>query len=168
MGRLEIYIAFGHRRGSDPVHWMIMLRAPDSTKSTWYHVTGGPSKGTNYELVIQNNKRFKTFSVSDHCYVGGINEQDQNKVKAAAKKVPAQRCQEWTVEVLRNLEKKGLVPVGTRDYWFDRIEASPYSTDGVHGLAGSSGPQWLWDEGQQDYRYWDEGSGGWVWASESN
>lgn len=144
MGKLEIYIAFGHRRGSDPVHWMIMPRTPHST---WYHVTGGPSQGTNYELVIQNNKQFKTFGVSDHCYVGEISGKDQNKVKAATKKVPVQRCQEWTVEVPRNLEKKGLVPVGTRDYWFNQIEASSYSTDGVHGLAGSSGPQWLWDEG---------------------
>ncbi|GAB0139377.1 hypothetical protein EsHS_00000031 [Epichloe bromicola] len=130
--------------------------------------------GTQYNLVIQSPKRYDSHGISAHHYVGELDEKDQKKLKASAQKIPLQRCQEWTVGVLGDLERKGLVATGTTQYWFDQVEPSPYSTDGYHGIpeeaASAMGtmqaPEWIWDEVRGEHRYWDAAAGRWVWASE--
>lgn len=191
MAKLGIWIAFGRRRGRDPLHWMILVAPQDNSGvATWYHVTGGPSQGTEYKVVIQNPKRFDSHGISEHHYVGELDEKDQKKLKASAQKIPAQRCQEWTVGVLGDLERKGLVAEGTAEHWFNQVEPSPYSTDGYHGIQAASSSaagtsrtpvsrapvsrapvsqassEWVWDGARGEYRKWNAMAGRWVWASE--
>lgn len=162
MAKLQLWVAFGKRRGNDPLHWILMVASEDGSDCTWYHVTGGPTLNTAYKLVIQN-KRFKSFGVTEHHYVADIDAKDLNKVKASAQSAPMQRCQRWSVEVLADLERKKLVPAGTAQYWSSRIETSPY--EATAGPSASESP-WVWDKTKKAYRYWDEKAKKWVWEQE--
>lgn len=124
MAELELHVGFGQRRQDDPLHWMLILRAPDDEFCTWYHVTGGPSQGTDYTLMIQGHKRFKSFGIASTTLIGTVPETETNKIKAAAQAVPLQRCQRWTVAVLDKLEKKNLVPAGTSAKFEAQVEPS--------------------------------------------
>ncbi|OAA38531.1 hypothetical protein ISF_09889 [Cordyceps fumosorosea ARSEF 2679] len=171
MAKLQLWIGIGKRRGNDPRHWILILVAPDATESTWYHVTGGPTTSTEYKLVIQN-KRFKSFGIAEHHFVGEIDEKDVRKLKSSAQGVPVQMCQEWAVAVLQDLERKGLLTAGTAQHWSTQVESSQSSSTGHHGIvnpaeSSSSGIQWVWDAAQQAYRYWDEKSRRWVWQNET-
>ncbi|OTA68432.1 hypothetical protein K449DRAFT_386731 [Hypoxylon sp. EC38] len=184
MGNMELWLAFGKRRGTDPRHWMLILREPAGINGTWYHVTGG--KGV-YELEILSGKRFRSHGISEHHFICQFDEKDRNKLKASCQSTPLTRCQEWTTAVLGSLEKKGLVPKGTHSHWFDQIEPSEWSTDGVHGIdkggsasgsqsskssilrtqktaCGQSSNGWVWDASHRRYRHYDEGRRQWIWA----
>jgi hypothetical protein len=50
---LDVYVAFGQRRGTDPLHWILLVALSGSDRCTWYHVTGGPTQGTGHILMIQ-------------------------------------------------------------------------------------------------------------------
>ncbi|KAI2617666.1 hypothetical protein GGS26DRAFT_397747 [Hypomontagnella submonticulosa] len=54
-----------------------------------------------------------------------------DKVEAPAQKAAPKFCQRWTVDVLTDLERKSLVPIGTSQTWSRQIEADLYSDDGV-------------------------------------
>ncbi|KAF4444360.1 hypothetical protein FALBO_17236 [Fusarium albosuccineum] len=189
MARLQIWIAFGQRRGNDPLHWMIVTSPEDHSTATWYHVVGGPTQGGGYKLMIQSPKRFDSHGISEHHYVGELDEKDQKKLKASAQKIPAQYCQGWTVQVLSDLERKGLVPAGTAEHWHNQVEPNPYeaggssasgsgsstqggssrgssSQGGSSSGSGSQGPEWVWDQAYGQYKYWDAAANRWVWASE--
>ena len=117
----DIYIAFCNRRpNNDPLHWILLVATPGSRTCTWYHVEGNPAQG--YTLKIQANKRIDSFGIASKEYIGQIYEKDTAKLRAAAQSVPMQRCQKWTVEVLRNLERKGLVPRGIADRYAAQVE----------------------------------------------
>ncbi|KIH87816.1 hypothetical protein SPBR_05348 [Sporothrix brasiliensis 5110] len=186
MAKLQIWLAFGKRREEDPLHWILILALEGSATGTYYHVTGGPTQGRGYTLEIQDGKRVNSHGISAHYYIGEIDEKDRNKFKAAAQKVPKQRCQKWTVQVLKELEKKNLVASGTGDYWSTQVEASTKSagksssssTTAVVGQSSSSststsGPSgigeaagdWIWDDEHQCYRCWDGTK--WIWRSAS-
>lgn len=122
----DIYVAFGQRRGNDPLHWMLLVAPTGSDRCTWYHVTGGPTQGTGYSLIIQANKRVNSLGIASKELVGRIEDKDINKLKASAQKPNLQRCQRWTCEVLEDLERKGLIAVGTTATYRRRIEPSPH------------------------------------------
>ncbi|KAI0550486.1 hypothetical protein F4679DRAFT_583451 [Xylaria curta] len=121
----------GKRRGLHPVHWMLILRDPEEDIGTWYHVTGGRG---NYEITIQDGKRFYSHGISEHHLICDFSASDRNKLKSACQRAKPASCQEWVTAVLGDLEQRGLVPEGTYSQWFHRIEPSEWSTDGVHGL----------------------------------
>ncbi|KAH9863700.1 hypothetical protein J1614_009632 [Plenodomus biglobosus] len=123
---LDVYIAFGQRRGNDPLHWILLVSPTGTDQCTWYHVTGGPTQGKNYSLMIQANKRMNSFGIASKELVGRIEEKDINKLKASAQKPSLQRCQRWTCDVLEDLERKGLIVVGTAAKYRRRIEPSPH------------------------------------------
>ena len=123
---LEVHVAFGQRRRDDPLHWMLLIKPRDSNRCTWYHVTGGPTQGTGYTLLIQANKRVDSIGISAIEFIGNINERDINKVKSSAQRVPLRRCQRWTCDLIEDLEHKGLIQPGTAARYQTRIEPSPY------------------------------------------
>jgi uncharacterized membrane protein YgcG len=117
----EIYVAFCNRRpNNDPLHWILLVATPGSRTCTWYYVEGNPTQG--YTLKIQANKRMDSFGIASKQYICRIDDKDIAKLRAAAQSVPMQRCQKWTVEVLRNLERRGLVPSGTTDRFAAQVE----------------------------------------------
>lgn len=103
-----------------------MLCPPGSNESTWYHFTGGPTQQMGYTLQMQGGKRLNSFGTASRTFVCTIPASETNKVKAAAKAVPLQRCQRWTVALLGRLEQKGLVPPDTSAEWESRVEISPH------------------------------------------
>ncbi|KZF20992.1 hypothetical protein L228DRAFT_239887 [Xylona heveae TC161] len=124
--RINLYVAFGQPRGRDPRHWMILAVPEGATqRCTYYHVTGGPTQGQSYELQIQANKRVNSFGIASKEYIGTINESDVNKLKSSAQRARLGRCQRWVVEVLRDLERKGLLGPGIAASYAARIEPSP-------------------------------------------
>lgn len=132
MASLQLYLAMGKRRANnDPLHWMLILKNPDGDTGTWYHVTG---RSGSYEVTIQDAKRFRSHGISQHHSICEFSEKNRNKFKAACQRARLARCQEWTTAVLGDLEERGLMPQGTHAYWFNQIELSEWSTDGVHGL----------------------------------
>ncbi|KAM0350589.1 hypothetical protein ACHAPU_003073 [Fusarium lateritium] len=110
-------------------HWILMLSEGDSNRATWYHSTGGPTQGKPYKVCI-DRKRLDSHGVDTHHRICEISAKDKNKVKAAAHRAPAKRCQRWVVEVLGDLEKREIVPEGTWELWSKAIEADPISDDG--------------------------------------
>ncbi|KAJ6031552.1 hypothetical protein N7540_002284 [Penicillium herquei] len=134
---LDIYVAFGQRRGNDTLHWILMLAHPGSDRCTWYHVIGGPTQGRPYEPKIEANKRVHSFGISSKQWISRVSASEINKIKAATKAVPLQRCQRWTTEVLGVLERKGLVPSGTRDHFYNQIEPSRYEQTGNTSNSGT-------------------------------
>ena len=194
MVKLNLWLAKGKRRGTDPLHWILILAAENAETGTYYHVTGGPTQRTGYTLSIQSDKRFHSHGIGEHHFIGQIDERDRNRLKASTQKISPRRCQEWTVQVLRDLENKGLVSSGTGDYWNSKVEKSPYSTDGEHGIdnggsssrpteartsrsggsssasrssgqASGGNPDWVWDEQRRRYRYWDARRRQWIFQS---
>ncbi|KAJ5169561.1 uncharacterized protein N7500_002344 [Penicillium coprophilum] len=121
----DVYVAFCQRRGKAPLHWMLLLANPRSLRCTWYHVVGGPTQNRDYERKIQAGKRIDSFGISKKQYIGQIQARDINKVKSAVVVVPVQACQRWTVEVLAELERKCLIPVGTSADYHNQIEPTP-------------------------------------------
>jgi hypothetical protein len=100
---LDVYVAFGQRRGTDPIHWILLVAPSGSDRYTWYHVTGGPTQGTGYTLMIQANKRVNSLGIASKELVGRIEEKDINKLKSSAQRVPLQRCQRWTCDLLEDI-----------------------------------------------------------------
>lgn len=136
----DVYVAFCQRRGTDPLHWMLLLANPGSMRCTWYHVVGGPTQNREYERKIQAGKRIDSFGISRTEYVGCISASDINKVKSAVVAVPVQNCQRWMVEVLAGLERKCLIPLGASVCYHSQIEPSLIgeTEDGWVLLSGAS------------------------------
>lgn len=123
---LDVYVAFGQRRGTDPLHWILLVMPRGSDRCTWYHVTGGPTQGAGYTLNIQANKRVNSFGITSKEFIGRIQEKDVGKLKSSAQRVPLQRCQRWTCDLLEDLERKGLIASGLAAQFRARIEPSPH------------------------------------------
>ncbi|CEI61867.1 hypothetical protein FVEN_g2923 [Fusarium venenatum] len=98
-----------------------------SSQATWYHSTGGPTQGKHYTVVIEN-KRFNSHEIEKCHLIGEISPKDKNKIKSTAQRTSALRCQRWVVNVLEDLEKRGIVPLGTASDWDAATEDSPYMT----------------------------------------
>lgn len=128
---LDIFVAFGQRRGNDTLHWILLLAQPGSDRCTWYHVVGGPTQGVPYQPKIEANKRMNSFGISTKQWVSRVPATEINKIKSAAQSVPMQRCQRWTTEVLAVLERKGLVPPGTHAHFHSQIEPSHFEQCGT-------------------------------------
>ncbi|KAK3680653.1 hypothetical protein B0T22DRAFT_445218 [Podospora appendiculata] len=116
MSLLNLTLAVCKPHGSGGArHWMHILAEDGAKNGTWYHSTGGPHDPGQA-------------TPAPH---GVVASSDINKVKASAQKIQAKFCQRYCVDVLGDLERKGLVPSGTYDTWYAAMEVDPYSSDGA-------------------------------------
>ena len=125
---VDIYVGVGNRRNpNEALHWMLLVAPVGSDKCTYYHVTGGPTQGTPFKLEIQANKRLDSNGIDQKHKLSTVPDKELNKIKAAAQgaAIPQspKNCQNWVVDVLGKLEKKGLVPAGTEAQWAGKVEA---------------------------------------------
>ncbi len=136
---LELWLAVCKTRpGEEAEHWILILAEEDAT-GTWYHSTGGPTQRKGYKVELQT-KRVNRHGIEAHYLIGEIPGRDKNKVKASVQNVSAKFCQRW-VDVFGDLEKKDLVPEGTRATWYQAMENDPYSNDGAPRTeSGTDGP----------------------------
>ncbi|KAM0501066.1 hypothetical protein ACHAP8_004793 [Fusarium lateritium] len=131
MSPLNLYVAICKDRGTGgPRHWILVMAEEGSSQATWYHSTGGPTQGKPYTVEIEN-KRFNSHGIEKCHLIGEISPKDKNKIKSAAQRAPTLRCQRWVVNVLEDLEKRGIVAPGPASVWGAAIEDSPYTDDGV-------------------------------------
>ncbi|RGP76722.1 hypothetical protein FLONG3_5162 [Fusarium longipes] len=122
MPSLNLYIAICKRRETgDPRHWILVMREEGSNESIRYHSTGGPTKGMDYSVAIES-KPFESRGIEKHHFICPITYKDKNKIKAVAKRIPGMNCQEWVVNVLRELEMRKIVPLGTSTEWRATME----------------------------------------------
>ncbi|KAM0562937.1 hypothetical protein ACHAPJ_001778 [Fusarium lateritium] len=112
----------------NPSHWILMLAERGAEYATWYHVIGGPSLASPWKVDISEG-RLNSWTVNNRYYVAEILAKHRRKVKASAKKVPGRFCQGWVVDVIGNLEKDLVVPVGTQNDIAKLMEADPYYGD---------------------------------------
>ncbi|KAF4998913.1 hypothetical protein FGRMN_2844 [Fusarium graminum] len=126
MDSFVMWVAICKDQGRAARHWILMLSEGDSNRATWYHSTGGPTQGKPYQVSI-DTKRLDSHGVEFHHRVCKISAKDKNKVKAAAYRAPAKSCQMWFVDVLGDLEKRGIVPEGTWEHWNGAMEIRPTS-----------------------------------------
>ena len=139
MSDLDIYIGYEARQGNDPLHWIVLLAPPGSERGTWYHVTGGPMESTGYALEIQRNQQMSRSGIVSKAKVSTIAARDVDKFDAAARSVPLQRCQRWTVALLAKLETKDLLPPGTSAHFEKKVEPTRYEQPSRRGPAWCPG-----------------------------
>ena len=138
MAKIKLWLAFGQRRENFGRHWCLILVGDDPERGTYFHIQGGPSQSRKYEVVIQAKKLFHSSGFSEHHLIAEMDEENRNKVKASAQEIPPERCQQWTVKVLGDLERKDLVPEGTHDHWLKQIEESPFSREEIEAASGGN------------------------------
>ncbi|KAF4340861.1 hypothetical protein FBEOM_5202 [Fusarium beomiforme] len=109
-----------------PNRWILMLADRDGEYAIGYRVLGGPSQNLPWEVVVEDG-RLNSFAANYHLPVAEISAGHVRKVKAAARKNPGRFCQEWVVDVLRDLEVQGVVPPGTVRRISNFVEEDPYA-----------------------------------------
>ncbi|KAL4956525.1 hypothetical protein BDW69DRAFT_81818 [Aspergillus filifer] len=136
---LDMYVAFGQRRGNDTLHWIFVLAPPNSNRCTWYHIKGGPTQGRPYKMMVEDNKRMDSFGIASLTKICTIPASQRRRVLAQANAIPLQRCQRWTTELLSRLETKGLAPPGTGARFAAMIEPSRFEGGSGRGSGTGSG-----------------------------
>ncbi|GKU11777.1 hypothetical protein FLAG1_02368 [Fusarium langsethiae] len=137
MTSLNIYVATCKDRGTGGArHWILIMAEEGSSQATWYHSTRGPTQGKPYSVVIKQ-KRPNSHGIGKRDFIGQISSKDKNKIKSAAQRTPGLFCQRWVVNVIGDLEKRGVIPQGTWSDWYGATEVDPYSDDGA-SVCGSS------------------------------
>ncbi|KAJ4319274.1 hypothetical protein N0V84_006465 [Fusarium piperis] len=134
MAPLHLWLAICHARDEGSArHWILILAEEGAHNGTWYHSTGGPTMNKPYKVEIQT-KRVNSHGIDSHHSIAEISDKHKNKVKAAVQAISPKFCQRWTVDVLAELERKGLVPNGTSANWYLAMENDPYSDDGAPSI----------------------------------
>jgi hypothetical protein len=182
---LQMRLAICKRRtDAATVHWIIAVVPEGQLRCTYYHVIGGPTQGTSYAMKIEANKWIDSYGIEETHFITAIDGKDLNKLKAAAQRVPLQRCQTWCVGVLEELEKKGLVPPGTAQHWNNRVEpqalprqsgsgsltasqsssnASNQSSSQLTEEQAAESGEWFWDAQYSRYRRYGLEARTWIW-----
>jgi len=125
----DVYICYGVERETKFPHWMLMIRSRDSAYGTWYHSTGGPTQNIPYQVTVQDHKRAASPGIGSLQLLGTISPKDQNKVKAAAQRVPPQQCQRYVVALISELEHRGLLPPGRAAQLSQTVQMSQVALD---------------------------------------
>ncbi|CAG7960456.1 unnamed protein product [Penicillium salamii] len=111
---LEIFIAMCKPMDNGWIHWMVLLVHPNDMRCTWLHCTGRPG---DRDFTIDENKRYDSWSIEHHKYIGTVPASKYNSILREANKVPLQSCQLWVCYLMYRLEKKGYIKEGTFDHY---------------------------------------------------
>ncbi|KAL4926683.1 uncharacterized protein BDV17DRAFT_293262 [Aspergillus undulatus] len=120
---LDLYIGIGqsasehHQR-----HWALIL-APHghTTNVSIFHITGGPA---DYQHSAEAGQSIHNHPFAYLAPIGSIPSYMQLRVFQITHAIVPRRCQEYTVEVLAELEYQGLIRFGTVRYFWDMVGES--------------------------------------------
>ena len=123
---LGIYHTMGE--GREP-HWILLLQDYQTQKSQWYHSTVGPPPDKSWEVKIERNGLSHPH-IKKSNPIALISHHNKDKVKASAPKILGKHCQQWVIDVLRDLETNGTVGIGTADIWAQEMTCNQKSKGG--------------------------------------
>ncbi|KAL3475251.1 hypothetical protein BJX99DRAFT_259544 [Aspergillus californicus] len=124
---VEIYIAFGRRSNITtglirnfqwPRHWLLMLAGnnADPTKCTYHHVF------KNKTLLVEHDKPLENEKIGCKVRIATIPSTKESIFWESVRKVPPQRCQDYVMGVLKDLEENNVIPEGSTEYWQRAVE----------------------------------------------
>ncbi|KAL5586258.1 hypothetical protein FOBRF1_016128 [Fusarium oxysporum] len=129
MSTLNLHLAISKEQGQgQPRHWILMLAEENATRAIFYHTTGEPMHSKPYEVAIEP-KLVESHGIDKRHLIAKVLEKDRQEVKAAVRQAPPLFCQRWSLNVLEDLEKQGIVPEGTCSNWKEAMETDPFSGD---------------------------------------
>lgn len=115
----NIYVAFCRPRYELASHWTLLLAHPGSVLCTWYHVVGGPARNKPYRFEVKDTQRLNDTHFAEKIWISGIMADRASEVEEIAEGIPLQDSQNWTVQVVQDLEQHGLVPKGTGAHFLE-------------------------------------------------
>ncbi|KAL5333819.1 hypothetical protein BJX70DRAFT_403231 [Aspergillus crustosus] len=128
---LNLHIAFCKRppdaEPGYPQHWLLILSPPNHKIGTYYHAVGVPGVGAPYTRAIEANKRLDNYAFSKIELICTIPAAHQERVRAACDAVQPVYCQSYVLDVLKILERHGVVPRGTVATYTPRMEKNPWA-----------------------------------------
>ena len=138
-GKLYLGICRTSQEGREP-HWILLYHDYGTQKCDWYHSTGGPRTDKLWEVKIEENQQFFHPHIVRHEEIWLISHSHRNELRTSAQKIPAKHCQQWVIDVLRNLETTGAIGSGTADTWAQEMTCNQESKGGSKnkGAGGAS------------------------------
>ncbi|KAL3459358.1 hypothetical protein BJX64DRAFT_291331 [Aspergillus heterothallicus] len=125
---LEVWVGSTDHQ-DQPEHWMLMLRAPNAEKCTWFHSrTDYALSFRDYTAYIDENEFFEHRQIAVKEKIGTINFEDEAVVREAAKSVSPVHCQRFIVNLIEQLELKRLIPKGNAARW--KVKVQPLVDEG--------------------------------------
>jgi hypothetical protein len=115
----NVYVAFCRPRYECASHWIILLSHPGSALCTWYHVAGGPARNKPYRFEVKEVQRLNSPDFAEKIWISGIPADHASELEEIAESISLQESQNWTVRVVRALEKRGLVPRNTSAHFLE-------------------------------------------------
>lgn len=86
---------------------------------TWYHVAGGPARRKPYKFEVKEMQRLNNPDFSEKIWITGIMADRASEVEEIADAIPLQDSQNWTIQVILSLERRGLVVEGTSAHYLE-------------------------------------------------
>ncbi|CEL11189.1 hypothetical protein ASPCAL14292 [Aspergillus calidoustus] len=112
---LDLYIAFGRRPNAlCQQHWLLILAPSLSSIGTYYSVR---TSGSVYTHSISPHKPLNTPSIEITGKLSTIPIEAGAVVDTIARSITPQRCPLYVIEVLRELEKCGLIGEGIAKFY---------------------------------------------------
>jgi hypothetical protein len=117
----DLYLGMTDRK-DQPEHWVMIIVIPGDDYCTFYHSNHEWLAWPRYQLYTEPMKRFDHYKVVNRDRICSIRESDMNKFRQACRDIEPQHCQRYVIEVLKELERKGLVPQGTGDSYIPQSQ----------------------------------------------
>jgi hypothetical protein len=117
----ELWLAQCKVEPHKPCHWILLMVHPNDNHCILYHSVNETGESGSYEMLIEPNKRFYSWSFDEKFYLGMFPTELGVAVSQEANKVPPQNCQYWVLYVILRLERRGLVPRGVYRGWLGEV-----------------------------------------------
>lgn len=106
---------------TEACHWILLMVHPNDTHCIWYHSVNETGQEGDYDMLIEPNKRFDSWSFHDKFYLGMFPAELGFVVSQEACKVPLQNCQYWALYVVLRLERRRLLSGGVFRRWITEV-----------------------------------------------
>ena len=118
---IDVFVGFGHERGSKNPHWMLMLCSRDSDYGNVIHITGGPTQYEPFKVTIQRQKRVATQDIKSTEFLSTFTARYLKKVAAGASQVSPQQFQQYVFAIVTELEARAPFPAGRAERLARRV-----------------------------------------------
>ncbi|KAM0502433.1 hypothetical protein ACHAP8_003975 [Fusarium lateritium] len=109
--------------------WALMFHDPFFGLAYRFRMAGGPSMGEpwRFEFEIRKMGQPNTFpTAARRHFISMMREHQCHRVYATARRTQGQFCQQWVIDVIRDLESQGLVPPGRATQLSESLETDQY------------------------------------------